>query len=395
MASTRIGDETFSINQKTLASDIATLRTTLAHSFLVGDEVVVTGMGEIFDGSWIITAITLDTFSFARSALNVAVAAVSPVGTAVVNSTTATSTASSVTRTRWSSFTKNYVNGTWVLASNISTIPTTAINYSQNTYDVGGDSDVIYDTLMVGGLYVTGSEGRYGAPYGTVSLGGDISSPAWGTAGIGYTSLDRTLTDTSSIGVVTNTYTHKFGADEIKATNATTFTNYATAYFDSPFAGTNVAITNQYSLIAEGQTLVKGKATFTGGLVSTGTTEVSELREPTVDISLSGNVGTLDWTAGNIYHINKTASANFTLDVINLPTDASYMYTINVMMVQNGTGYYPSTFNIAGVGQTIRWPGGTAPTPTATNDKIDIFSFTMQRTSAGAWIVYGASALNF
>jgi hypothetical protein len=69
--------------------------------------------------------------------------------------------------------------------------------------------------------------------------------------------------------------------------------------------------------------------------------------------------------------------------------------TINVFTTQGSTGYIPSTFQIGGSSQTIRWSGSAAPTPTSSAGKIDIFSFTMQRTSGGAWIVYGSSSLNF
>jgi hypothetical protein len=69
--------------------------------------------------------------------------------------------------------------------------------------------------------------------------------------------------------------------------------------------------------------------------------------------------------------------------------------TINVFVTQAATGYIPTTFQIAGVGQTIRWAGGTAPTATSSAGKIDVFSFSMFRTSGGAWIVYAAPSLNY
>jgi hypothetical protein len=69
--------------------------------------------------------------------------------------------------------------------------------------------------------------------------------------------------------------------------------------------------------------------------------------------------------------------------------------TINVFTTQGATGYIPTTFQIGGASQTIRWAGGTAPTPTSSAGKIDVFTFTMQRTSGAAWIVYGSSSLNF
>jgi hypothetical protein len=84
-----------------------------------------------------------------------------------------------------------------------------------------------------------------------------------------------------------------------------------------------------------------------------------------------------------------------TFNVTNVPTDNSKIMTINVFVTQGSTGYIPGTFQIGGTSQTIRWAGGSAPTATSSAGKIDVFSFTMQRTSAGAWLVYATSSLNF
>jgi hypothetical protein len=148
--------------------------------------------------------------------------------------------------------------------------------------------------------------------------------------------------------------------------------------------------------VASGQTLTSsGTLTATGGATFTGTLDVQELRENVVDVTLASNVGTLNWTAGNIYYIGTAPTGNMTLNVTNVPTDVSKIMTINVFVTQGATGYIPTLFQIAGASNTIRWAGGTAPTPTSSAGKIDIFSFTMQRTSGGAWIVYGSSSLNF
>jgi cytoskeletal protein CcmA (bactofilin family) len=73
-----------SINNKVLASNVATLTTSAAHGYAIGDEVVVSEVDATFNGTFIITAVTSTTFSYAKSAGNVASAAVSPVGSAKV-----------------------------------------------------------------------------------------------------------------------------------------------------------------------------------------------------------------------------------------------------------------------------------------------------------------------
>ncbi len=84
-----------------------------------------------------------------------------------------------------------------------------------------------------------------------------------------------------------------------------------------------------------------------------------------------------------------------TFNVTNVPADSSKAMTINVLVTQGSTGYIPTTFQIAGTSQPIRWAAGATPTPTSSANKIDIFSFTLLRTSAGVWIVLGSANLNF
>ena len=138
-----------------------------------------------------------------------------------------------------------------------------------------------------------------------------------------------------------------------------------------------------------------GTVTISGGAVITGTTDVQEIRENIVPITLSSNLATCNWTEGNIFYVATAATGAVTINLTNVPTDINKMMTINFILTQDATGRLPSTFQIDGATQTIRWPGGSAPTPTAGAGKIDIFSFTMQRTGSNTWIVYGASSLNF
>jgi hypothetical protein len=179
-------------------------------------------------------------------------------------------------------------------------------------------------------------------------------------------------------------------ADQITGTgNLTIATDKLTVNASTGAVGMSGLVT------ASGGITSSGTFTQSGGAVFTGTTDMQELRENVVDVTLSSNVGTLDWTAGNIYYIASAPSGNMTFNVTNVPTDNSKIMTINVLVTQGSTGYIPTVFQIAGSSNTIRWAGGNAPTPTSSAGKIDIFTFTMQRTSGGAWIVYGTSNLNF
>jgi hypothetical protein len=185
-------------------------------------------------------------------------------------------------------------------------------------------------------------------------------------------------------------------ADQITATgNLAVGTDKLTVNTSTGAVGMAGALTTTGLITANGGLTTSGALTVSGGATFTGTTDMQELRETVVDVTLASNAGTLNWTAGNIYYIATAPTGNMTLNVTNVPTDASRVMTINVLTTQGSTGYIPGTFQIGGVSQTIRWAGGSAPTPTSSAGKIDIFSFTMQRTTAGAWIVYGTASLNF
>jgi hypothetical protein len=168
------------------------------------------------------------------------------------------------------------------------------------------------------------------------------------------------------------------------------------AYADMRVNGlTSGAITSSGLITANGGISSTSTATFTGGAVISGTTDVQELREQVVEPTLTSNSATLDWTQGNIYYIATAPTNNMTLNFTNIPTDVLKIMSVNVFVTQGSTGYIPTTLQIGGVSQTIRWQDGLAPAPTNSAGKIDVFSFTFQRTSSGSWIVYGSATLNF
>jgi hypothetical protein len=75
---------TVSINNKALTSNVATLTTTAVHGLSVGMQITITGVDATFNGEYRITGVpTTTTFTYAKTASNVASTAVSPVGTGV------------------------------------------------------------------------------------------------------------------------------------------------------------------------------------------------------------------------------------------------------------------------------------------------------------------------
>jgi len=79
--STCAGTE-FAVSNKALTSNVATLTTSTAHGLATGDVVFVGGVDSTFNGQYTVTgAPTTTTFTYAKTASNVASTAVSPTGT--------------------------------------------------------------------------------------------------------------------------------------------------------------------------------------------------------------------------------------------------------------------------------------------------------------------------
>ena len=72
-----------SVSNKSLTANVATLTTSAAHGFEIGQTVTVAGVDATFNGTYLITNKTNNTFTYAKTASEVASTAVSPVGTAV------------------------------------------------------------------------------------------------------------------------------------------------------------------------------------------------------------------------------------------------------------------------------------------------------------------------
>jgi hypothetical protein len=75
---------TVSITNKALTSNVATLTTSAVHGLCTGMEIVITGVDATFNGTYRITGVpTTTTFTYAKTASNVASTPVSPAGTGV------------------------------------------------------------------------------------------------------------------------------------------------------------------------------------------------------------------------------------------------------------------------------------------------------------------------
>ncbi len=92
-----------------------------------------------------------------------------------------------------------------------------------------------------------------------------------------------------------------------------------------------------------------------------------------------------DYSVSSIFH-HSSIAANFTCNLVNVPTTTSRSLTIALILIQGATPRMVSAVQIDGVAQTIRWANNVVPTGTA--NKTDVTSFSLIRAN-NTWIVLG------
>lgn len=171
----------------------------------------------------------------------------------------------------------------------------------------------------------------------------------------------------------------------------------------SPVVGQTLTNTTLTSPTINGATLsgtfsgtktISATTDHSGNLNVTGRLDTEEIREAVNDATITTNVLTANYNNGTIWFVGTAPSANFTINITNLPSDDNKAVTVVAMVTQGATGYIPNALQVAGSAQTIKWLGGTTPTPTSSAGKIDVFNFTLIRRSS-AWTVLANSSLNY
>lgn len=128
---------------------------------------------------------------------------------------------------------------------------------------------------------------------------------------------------------------------------------------------------------------------------TTGLATFGGLAEKTATKSAATGTVDHDYQEASVWY-HTGISANFTVNLTNVPTTNNRTLTISLILVQGGTGYYVNAFQIDGVAQTIKWLGLANPQPTA--NAYEIQTFYLVRESS-AWQVtsvlssYGQNSL--
>ena len=96
-------------------------------------------------------------------------------------------------------------------------------------------------------------------------------------------------------------------------------------------------------------------------------------------------VVTHDCASGHIFY-HTSPDADWTANFTNLNLSSGYATAVTLVIVQGGTGYYPSAVQIGGAAQTLNWQGNATPTPSS--NRTDVVTFSIINNS-GTYTVLG------
>lgn len=267
-----------------------------------------------------------------------------------------------------------------------------------DTIDLATDTSGNYVSSLVAGtgVTITNNSGEGATP--TIAIGqavgatSDVTFNSVTAGGVEVGLFSSTISTTSGgITIAPASLTTTFG-NNIDVNNGSVFTTSidgSTSPWNSVTLYTDSGIVSVYGFLsANGDLTVNGKSTFNDPIT------VQGVRETVTASSISSNIMTCNYESGSIFYQATNPGANFTVNITNLPTDNGNAITVSIFVEQGSTGYIPNALQIAGTGQTIKWSGGTAPTPTSSSGKIDLFTFTLIRRN-NAWTVLGSANLNY
>lgn len=239
----------------------------------------------------------------------------------------------------------NFIIGSGPITTNTSgtnALLANAVINPLGTVTVGVGSTITNTaTLYINGQVTTVTSGANYALLinaGTVSMSGNISAKAWGTAGIQHQTVAATYTDTSTAsGTVTNNMVNTFGIPTLAATNASiTYTNASTVYIaGAPVAGTNATLTNKYAL------QIAGGNTFWGGLMST-----------------YNNIATTGWGTPAIYGTGRSTAQTAAVASVATYTvgasDGSFWVSANILVTTSTLHNFTATVTYTDEGNISR-----------------------------------------
>lgn len=184
------------------------------------------------------------------------------------------------------------------------------------------------------------------------------------------------------------------------APDATTRLNYDGYLYSTRFYGDGSFLTNLTPSNINGQVasaLVAGTVTAAAqpNITSLGTLTSLDvaggsLLQQTQErfTALTGSTGavTHNFSSGGVF-IHSSITDNFTANVTNLPSSVGRTSIVTLILQQGATARLCTGLSVNGNSVTVRWLGGTVPTPTS--NAVDVQVFTIFQTGASTYLVLG------
>ena len=279
-------------------------------------------------------------------------------------------------------------NGTYIITgtplATTFTYAKTAGNVSSTAVSPTGTATVTHERRW-GGVVRDASDGVVKVFSGSTAK--PSNTVDFSNAGLSFAPIKAGAGDFTSIttGNITSTSGTVNLGGTVNISSAANFTGANVTLGSGTWSGTPTFSGN---ITFSGSPVFTGTPSFTGGV------RVQELLEDIVDTTHTSNAIPIDYSLGNVFFLTNSLSANATVNITNAPTTDGRVFTVNLVITQQSTGYIPSTLNINGSSVSIRWAYGVTPTPTSVLNKIDIFTFTIIRRSSG-FVALGSASTNF
>ena len=359
---TAVSPSTKSITNKALTSNVATL-TAVAHGYSVGDIAVVTSVDATFNGTHVITAVTTDTFSYAKTNANVTSAAVSPAGSVTVSA-----------KRRFGAVVRDASDGVVKFVQDATTKPSSTLNFSEaglSYADIQVD-DITADVITANSASI-----------------GDVSN-----------------TELQYLNGVTSAIQTQLDAKLATTTAASTYAPLASPALTGTPTSTTASVDTNTTQIATtayviGQGYLKSATASSTYAPLTGASLVRPVLTSafeTNSVSATAATGTVnvDISTAAVHYYTANAAANWTFNfrgnsgtTLNSILSVGQSATVAFLNTNGSTAYYPTAFQVDGVAVTPKWQGGTAPIA-GNASSIDSYTFTIIKTASATYTVLGA-----
>jgi hypothetical protein len=267
---------------------------------------------------------------------------------------------------------------------------TVALN--NQTFFLGTTSVAINRASATGqtlnGVSIDGNAATANSATKSTNLAGGNATTLLGA--IGYQSATDTTTLLSPNTSITKRFLRQTGDgtngaapawDTVTATDVglgnVTNESKATMFASPAFTGTVTGVTATH--VGLGNVTNESKATMFSTPTFTNIATFAGQAELVIGPTASSTIS-IDATASSVVAFQPTSA--FTANFTNIPASGNKTVTFTLILLQPATGFMMSAVQVAGVGQTISWVGGSAPSATA--NKTDVVNVT---------ILYGSGSI--